>query len=239
MRKTPKTLSNPSRTGVLNHHQVQSVGLVENHQAWSVMRGWQFVTMTLMVTLLSVTMAGLSGCGFHLRGLESMGDIQFKTVKLQTTSGLRPEMLQAIRSQLTQSGVKLVDSLAAAELEIVLRPTVYKASRTAYSDSGDTTAEFLRMEQSFAATWVDTEESVVTGNVQTYRDRQIDTRFMLAANRELRSIHREMAENLARKIMRRINRAILQASTKVSEESGTKDKTVETLKPTNLPKSAD
>lgn len=182
----------------------------KNDQAWSV-RIWHFMSMALIMSLLIMMTAGLTGCGFHLRGLDSVGDMQFKTVKLQTLPGVHPEVQQAMRSQLAQSGVQLVDSLAAAELQIVLQPTVYKASRTAYSGLGDTTAEFLRMEQGFAATLVATEQSVVTGSVQTYRDRQIDTGALLAANRELASIQREMAEDLARKIMDRINRSMLKA----------------------------
>ena len=191
--------------------QRDQAGLVENDQAWS-NRVWPFMPMVLIMSLLIVMMAGLSGCGFHLRGLNTVGEMQFKTVKLQTLPGVRPEVQQAMRSQLAQSGVQLVDSLAAAELQIILQPTVYKANRTAYSGLGDTTAEFLRMEQSFSAVVVATEETLVTSSVQTYRDRQIDTAALLAANRELGSIHREMAEDLVINIMERINRAILKAS---------------------------
>ncbi len=223
MLQTLKTCNMPLKDLKASRHQTDQAGLVESYQAWSV-SAWQFMSMTLMVSLLIMMTAGLSGCGFHLRGLDSVGDTQFKTVKLQSTTGVRPEVLQAIRSQLAQSGVKLVDSLAAAELQIVLHPTVYKASRTAYSGLGDTTAEFLRMEQGFAATLVATEQMVVTSSVQTYRDRQIDTGALLAANRELSSIQREMAEDLARKMMDRINRAMLKAadsSTVVPVENAT------------------
>ncbi len=191
----------------------------KNDQAWS-NRAWQFISLTLIMSLLIVMTAGLSGCGFHLRGLDRVGDMQFKTVKLQTLPGVRPEVQQAMRAQLAQSGVQLVDSLAAAELQIILQPTVYKVNRTATSGLGDTTAEFLRMEQSFSAIVVSTEETIVTSSAQTYRDRQIDTTALLAANRELRSIHREMAEDLVMNIMERINRAMLKArSTIVPLES--------------------
>lgn len=202
----------------------------QTDQAWSV-RGVQWIATILMVMFITAT---LSGCGFHLRGLDSIGDTQFKTVKLQSVAGVRPEVLQAMRSQLAQSGVKLVDSLAAAELQIVLQPTVYKANRTAYSGLGDTTAEFLRMEQSFSAIVVATEETLVASSVQTYRDRQIDTTALLAANRELGSIHREMAEDLVMKIMDRINRAMLKAAQLKSSQPA-ELKPSEVLPPTSIP----
>ncbi|MDA3808270.1 MAG: hypothetical protein PF440_10235 [Thiomicrorhabdus sp.] len=200
-------------------------------QAWS-HRVWQFITMTVVMSLLIVMMAGLSGCGFHLRGFDRVGDMQFKTVKLQTLPGVRPEVEQAMRSQLAQSGVQLVDSLAAAEVQIILQPTVYKVNRTAYSGTGDTTAEFLRMQQSFSAILVATEETLVTSSAQAYRDRQIDTAALLAANRELHSIHREMAEDLVMNIMERINRAMAKASQNSTVVP------VENTLPTSAPNSA-
>ncbi len=201
----------------------------KNDQARS-NRAWQFISLTLIMSLLIVMTAGLSGCGFHLRGLDRVGDMQFKTVKLQTLPGVRPEVQQAMRAQFAQSGVQLVDSLAAAELQIILQPTVYKVNRTATSGLGDTTAEFLRMEQSFSAIVVSTEETIVTSSAQTYRDRQIDTTALLAANRELRSIHREMAEDLVMNIMERINRAMLKARSTIVPES-----TIPTIAPTSAP----
>jgi LPS-assembly lipoprotein len=204
----------------------------KNDQAWS-NRAGQFISMALIMTLLIVMTAGLSGCGFHLRGFDRVGDMQFKTVKLQALPGVRPEVQQAMRSQLAQSGVQLVDSLAAAEVQIILQPTVYKVNRTASSGLGDTTAEFLRMEQSFTAIVVATEETLVTSSAKAYRDRQIDTAALLAANRELRGIHREMAEDLVMNIMERINRAMVKASqnsTVVPLEN-----TIPTIAPTSAP----
>ena len=212
--RTPNFALNMAlNTPIKSDKSTMKTPVFKTDQAWSV-RVWQFMVTTLMMLIMAVMLTSLSGCGFHLRGLDSVGDMQFKTVKLQVLPGVRPEVQQAMRSQLAQSGVQLVDSLAAAELQIILQPTVYKVNRTAYSGLGDTTAEFLRMEQSFSAITVATDEPVVASRVQTYRDRQIDTGALLAANRELGSIHREMAEDLVMKIMDRINRAMLKASPK-------------------------
>lgn len=235
MLQTLKTLNKcnmPFKGLKATHPQRDQAELVENDQAWLV-RTWSFMSMALIMSLLIVMTAGLSGCGFHLRGLDRVGEMQFKTVKLQSIAGVRPEVQQAMRSQLAQSGVKLVDSLAAAELQIILQPTAYKVNRTAYSGLGDTTAEFLRMEQSFSAIVVATEKTLVSSSVQTYRDRQIDTAALLAANRELGSIHREMAEDLVINIMERINRAMLKASHRTTVAP--LESTLPTIAPTSAP----
>jgi LPS-assembly lipoprotein len=211
---------------------IMKTSVFKNDQAWSI-RFWRLMSITLLMSLLVMMTAGLNGCGFHLRGLDRIGYMQFKTVKLQSLAGVRPEIEQAMRSQLAQSGVQLVDSMAAAELQIILQPTLYKVNRTAYSGLGDTTAEFMSMEQPFSAILVATDETIVSSSAQAYRDRQIDTAALLAANSELGSIHREMAEDLVMNIMERINRAMLKAS------PGPKivpvESTLPTITPTTVP----
>lgn len=177
------------------------------------------VSRGLFTVIVASSMLSLNGCGFHLRGLDTVGQTQFKSVQLQNVAGVRPEVLQAIRSQMALSGVTVVDSMAAAELQLVFQPTIYSASRTAYSGQGDTTAELLKMSQPFTALWVATDESFMSTQVHSYRDRQIDTAAILAANRELGAIHREMAEGLARQLMDRINRALLKRSARPTPEA--------------------
>lgn len=193
---------------------------IKTDQAWSV-RFWQGLSTLLLLTFLVALTASLNGCGFHLRGLDNLGNVQFKTVQLKIDSGVRPEVAQAMRSQLAQSGVELVDSLGAAEVQITLHSTAYSVNRTAHSGRGDATAEFLKMQQSFSAMVVATEESIASGSAQTHRDRQIDPGALMAADRELRSIHREMAEDLVRQMMNRINRAMSKASQNRAPQSTT------------------
>jgi len=166
---------------------------------------------SLLIATLLISL--LSGCGFHLRGLNSVGESQFKTVQLNNLMAASSEIQKALRSQLKSSGIVLVDSISEAEVQITLQATLFKASRTAYSGQGDATAEMLKMTQSFSAISVSSEQPITAGSVETYRDRQIETNAMLAADNELNSIKQEMAELLARQLMDRINRALSKLKT--------------------------
>ncbi len=158
--------------------------------------------------ILLVAVLWLSGCGFQLRGYDTLGEVHFKTALLTFSSDVRPEVQFALRKQLERSGVHLVDSEKEAEIWIQLPPTQYKVSRTAFSGQGDATAELLSMSQPFVVTWVLSGNHLVKGRVETYRDRQIDTAALLASEQELVSIRENMADDLARSIMDRINRAV-------------------------------
>jgi len=168
-----------------------------------VRKRWMWTGMVfLMASLL------LSGCGFHLRGYDTVGEVHFKTVLLKFSPNVRGEVKLALRKQLELSGVMVVSSEKEAEVLIQLNPTLYKVSRTAFSGQGDATAELLSMSQSFTATWTLTGNPLVSGSVETYRDRQIDTAALLAAEQELIGMRESMAGDLARQMMDRINRAV-------------------------------
>ena len=155
-------------------------------------------------------MSFVSGCGFHLRGYDSVGQVSFKTVFLQNELQTRPELQRAIRNQLGLSGVSIVNSESLAEVVLQLQPTAYSVSRTAFSGQGDATAELLKMSQSFKAIWVLTGNELVAGTVDTYRDRQIEVGALLTSEQELEGMRQSMAEDLARQMMDRINRAVQQ-----------------------------
>lgn len=164
------------------------------------------VVFLLFLTLFTTLF--ITGCGFHLRGMDSLGQLQFKTVFVQNESQARLEVQQALRKQLDLSGVQRVDSAQQAEVVIRLQPTHYQVSRTAFSGQGDATAELLKMSQSFTAIWGLTGNILVTGAVETYRDRQIETAALLASEQEVIGMRQSMAEALARQMMDRINRAV-------------------------------
>lgn len=176
------------------------------------------------ITLLLLAVLFLSGCGFHLRGLDSVGQSQFTTVQLQNIAGVRSEVLLAIRKQMALSGVTIVDSELKAEVIIMLNPTFYQVTRTAYSGQGDTTGELLKMGQSFSAIWALSGEELAKGQLETFRDRQIEVSAMLASDQELTEIRQDMAEALARQLMDRINRAVIK-QTQAQNRSGSALKT--------------
>ena len=173
--------------------------------------------LTMQLLLSTLLISFLTGCGFHLRGLDSMGQMQFTTVQLQNVSGVSIEIQKALRRQLRSAGVKLVDSMDQAEVQISFKPTEFKTSRTAYSGQGDTTAELLKMSQFFSANLMATDQLIIADSVSTYRDRQIETTALLASNNELQSIKQEMANILARQLVDRINRALLKQTSEVSQ----------------------
>jgi len=160
----------------------------------------------ILITLITIL---VSGCGFHLKGTGEMGALNVKRIQVVAGKGVRPDVQLALKSMIKQSGIELVDRLEAAEMQVVLQPSLYRATRTAFSGLGDTTAEYLVMKQGFTATSVATEQVLVTAVAETSRDRQVLTSALLASQRELVSIQREMAQTLALQILGMIQRASL------------------------------
>lgn len=177
-----------------------------------------FLGQLLLLVLLASL---LTGCGFHLRGLDSVGQVQFKRLQLNNLPAASREVQKALRNQLKLSGVQLVDSIADAEVQITLQASQFKASRTAFSDQGDATAEMLKMSQAFSAMQVSTEQTIVSASVQTYRDRQIETSALLAADSELKSIKQDMATVLARQILDRVNRGLIKLNAANKDQTQT------------------
>ncbi|MDG6774763.1 LPS assembly lipoprotein LptE [Thiomicrorhabdus sp. ZW0627] len=164
----------------------------------------------VLLVLFAVTL--LSGCGFHLRGYGTAGEVQFKSVKLSGLESVQPDVADALKQQLKSSGVTIADSLAGAELEVRLATTYSHQSRTSYTGTGDVSSLLLTLKQAFEVEEVATEVMLLNAEVSSYRDHQIDNNALLASNRELEDIRRQMAQEVARQIVDRINRALLKRS---------------------------
>lgn len=158
--------------------------------------------------LLSIlVLFGLSGCGFALKGYNNgAGAVTFKTAKLEA-NGTRMDLQRALTRYLKESDVVVVDSLADAELVIRLGKTGYQRSTTGKTTSGDTSSELIKMTQPFSVEEVATEKQVVKAEAKSYRNRNVDANQAQASNRELQSIQKQMANELALQILDRINRA--------------------------------
>ncbi len=61
----------------------------------------------------------LTACGFHLKGTGPNAVAGFESIKFESTGGVRPDILRALKMQLTSSDVKVVDN--AAQAEVILR----------------------------------------------------------------------------------------------------------------------
>jgi len=175
----------------LKHKAFKTQKIVKKTQAWA------------FLAILSVFV--LSACGFHLKGVGS-APISFKSVQLVVQAGVRPDIVRALTQQFKGYGVKVVDSITQAELQIKLMPTGYTTSKTGVAGSGDTTSELIKMSQPFTATQVASEQQVLKAQVVSFRDHNIQLNQVLASDRELQSIHQQMANEIALQIIDRISR---------------------------------
>ncbi|BCN94021.1 hypothetical protein THMIRHAM_18060 [Thiomicrorhabdus immobilis] len=168
-----------------------------------------FVQRFSIYALLAVMLLQLSGCGFHLRGLGSTGALPFKSAQIQADSNVREELVLALKRQLNSVQVEVLDNQT-AEVQILLMPTQYQASRTS-TRLGDATSQLLKMTQSFQVINLTSGEKIISGSSEVYRDRQINTAVALASDNELRTIQKSMSEELARQILDRVARALRNA----------------------------
>jgi len=169
-------------------------------------------------SLLFLLVTQLSACGFHLRGMDSAGALTFKSAQIQVGKGVMPGIESALQRQLKYSGVTLLDNQT-AEVQIQLLATNYSASRTTTSGLGDTTSELLKMTQSFKVVDLVTGQNIVSDSSSVYRDRQINTAAVLSSDSELRSIKKNMTEDLARQILDRVRRAMQTGSQASSQDA--------------------
>ncbi|MDX1796219.1 MAG: hypothetical protein R3219_05775, partial [Hydrogenovibrio sp.] len=152
-------------------------------------RSWLLLAMILI----------LSGCGFHLKGTGSAAAATYASVKIEV-GGARSDIARALTQQYQAMGVKVVSSLADAELSLKLAPTGYTTSITGRSGAGDVSSELIKMIQPFSVTEVATEKNVLSSQAVAYRDRAIDRDEAQASNRELQSLQRQMANEIALQI---------------------------------------
>ncbi|WP_029408157.1 LPS assembly lipoprotein LptE [Thiomicrorhabdus sp. Milos-T2] len=155
---------------------------------------------------LGLLILQLSGCGFHLRGLESTGALPFKSVQIQASNNVRDDLVTALKRQLKNSQVAVLEDQT-AEVQIQLNPTGYKATTTSTS-SGDTTSQLLKMSQSFQVIDLQSGEKMLSATSEVYRDRTIIINAVLASDSELRSIQKSMSSELARQVLNRIRIAV-------------------------------
>lgn len=160
-----------------------------------------------MLAGLVATTALVSGCGFRLRGTGAVVGARYSAVVLQGLERLPPDLVAALREQLHGLGVSITDSLAQADVLIELGSYQRQVSRTAFSTTGETTAELIKLSQSFKAQRIVDEVEIINTQVMTLRDRQIDPNQLLAAARELEDIERQMQQDLARQLIDRLNRS--------------------------------
>jgi len=160
--------------------------------------GFWFV-LTLFVSF------SLSGCGFHLKGMNQSLDTNYQTVKLEQAH-LADVLVQAsVRRQFEAMDVRLVNSLADADLVLSFSETQFTTSITGRTGQGDVSSQLLKMSQPFEVTNVATDKVVLRATVISFRDHVVNTGLLQASTRELRMIKRQMSADIALKMLTQIN----------------------------------
>ncbi|WP_051678482.1 LPS assembly lipoprotein LptE [Thiomicrospira pelophila] len=161
---------------------------------------------TLLNGLFAAIAVGATGCGFRLRGTGPLAGASYKTVQLLGDEKVPSELVSALRQQWRGLGVELTDSISQADVVVQLGGYQRNISRTAFSATGETTSELIKLSQSFIAFRVEDDTEIINTEVMALRDRQTDPAQKLAAARELQDIERQMQQDLARQLIDRINR---------------------------------
>jgi len=155
--------------------------------------------------LLVGSTAGLTGCGFRLRGL---GGGQLNLDRLYITGDAPSGLMAALQQQLESAGVERVTAITDAPYHLHLGAYQFRASTTARNQDGEAVAELLRMSQAIQFDEVATEQRLLDTQVMVMRDLQVNPAARLAAERERQGLQEPMWQELARSILDRMNRQL-------------------------------
>ena len=162
----------------------------------------------LLAGFLSVLVLQLTACGFQLRGSQSVGSLPFSQAQLQLSAGVNSEVADATALELQQAGVAMADNAAWV---VTLMKTQTQVSQTSTNGLGDAASELIKMTQAFSIEQkIDgktVEGSKYLAQVSAFRDRRIDQNAMLASDLELQQLKRDMADELAQKLVYRLSRS--------------------------------
>lgn len=178
---------------------------------------------SLLAGLVITAMASITGCGFRLRGTGALAGASYKRVQLLGVEKVPSELASALRQQWQGLGVELTESMADADVVVQLANYDRSISRTAFSATGETTSQLIKLTQSFMAFRMTDEAEIINTQVMVLRDRQLDPNQPLAAARELEDIERQMQQDLARQLIDRLNRSYHALPQPLSEMSKTTD----------------
>jgi LPS-assembly lipoprotein len=140
----------------------------------------------------------LGGCGWRLRG-SSAAPLPFSELALEDR-GADVQLYQALTARLNSAGVRVHEQ---APLRLVLAQTQWRVSRTALTLTGDTAAEIISLRQPFSL-WRQG-RLLLTDSAEVYRDHQIDTAALAAAEAQRHSIRQKMRQAAVEQIIRQLH----------------------------------
>lgn len=149
---------------------------------------------------LALAMAlGVSGCGFKLRGQESL---PFASAWVQASD--KSPMATALRQRLTSQG-KLAAARDQAEIVILLGDDKYTKSILSLSGGGKVREYRLEQKAMLSVSTPDGRELLVPGGLQVTRDFSYSDAEMLAKEGEEALLRKDMENDLLRQLMRRLS----------------------------------
>lgn len=167
------------------------------------MRFWQ---VSLILIFIGSFSSLLTGCGFHLKGMGEQSQATYQTVRLIDLHKVNPDVKRVIIQQFRGMNVKVVNNLADADVAVTFQATGFQATSTGRTGRGDVASQLLKMSQPIVVDNVQTGQQILTTTVTSFRDRNINNQNLQASSRELASIQKQMATDLALQVIDRVNR---------------------------------
>ncbi|AWH87707.1 LPS assembly lipoprotein LptE [Limnobaculum parvum] len=160
----------------------------------------------IITIIVAMAVLVTAGCGFKLRGTTSVPS-ELKTLILDTPDPYGP-MTRAVRSQLRQSGVTIVDSSTTDEKTLKSTPALRLSGESSFRDTvsifqNGTTAEYQMVMQSSAQVMLPG-KGIYTINAKVFRSFFDNPLTALAKDAEEDMLYKEMREQLAQQLVRKL-----------------------------------
>lgn len=148
----------------------------------------------------------LSGCGFQLRGAESIG-VPVDSLYLDTAGG--GQTGREVREQLQLTDVTLTDSAKAAKYVVRVKRERFLREVLSVSPRTGKVEEYeLILGVSLSVAASDGRALITNELLTTSRDHPFDETAVLASNEEQRAIREELTQLIARQVLLRIQAVI-------------------------------
>jgi LPS-assembly lipoprotein len=174
--------------------------------------------MTLRVFILSLALAALAGCGFHLRGATPLPELMARTyLDVSLTSPLRYEL----ESLLLSAGGEVMDEEEGATAILKVKSASIRSRTLSLDDLGRVREYGLTLTVKYLLLSPGGEALSESLRSSVERDYRFDPDNVLAQGREREMVEQEMYRIAAQQMVRRLR--TLGSATEVAPESAPSD----------------